>query len=84
MGFEVFLSDPIKGAGRVPFNTAYANKQTPNADVFGISEYNPDPHAVPVSILGNGILGFLAYYARFSVFHTLYTSETKNVNLWQI
>ena len=78
MGFEVFLSDPIKGGGPGSLQYSMQINRPPNADVFGISEYNPDPHAVPVSILGEmGFLGFWLICSFLCISYAVYIRKQK-------
>lgn len=76
MGFEVFLERPLLGigAGALPYEIQI--KRLPNADVFGINEYNPDPHAVPIALLAEfGFLGFWLICSFFCMMLGIYVKR---------
>lgn len=78
MGFEVFLSDPVIGAGPGSLQYSMQINRPPNADVFGLGEYNPDPHAVPISILGEmGFLGFWLICSFLCISYAVYIRKQK-------
>lgn len=73
MGFEVFLKHPILGVGPGALPYEIQINRLPNADVFGINEYNPDPHAVPISLLAEfGLLGFWLICSFFCMTFGIY------------